>query len=242
MFSDLSNVRKQRLRRSKWIDTSCFSSWKLDVCYALVVGSLMYAHICTCSDIAYIAGMLGLYQTNPDLDHWKVAKKILWYLQGTKDYKLTYKRSDNLEVIDYSDSDFAKCKDDKKSTSGCNFMPAGEQISWRSHKHQLTTTLTMMTKYDAVYNAICHGMLLKILINGLKIVTSISQSLKTYYDNSVTISFSNSNSSSGAGLYFDTKFLFIHEQVEETNFCIKYVNIQDMLTDPITKGLPPKVF
>ncbi|GJT67106.1 hypothetical protein Tco_1018586 [Tanacetum coccineum] len=50
------------------------------------------------------------FQSNPSLLHWKVVKKVLRYLQGTKEYKLTYTRSDNLEVIGYSDSDFAKCR------------------------------------------------------------------------------------------------------------------------------------
>ena len=167
--------------------------------YASVVGSLMYAQVCTRPDIAYIAGMLGRYQSNPGLDHWKAAKKVLRYLQGTKDYKLTYRRTDNLEVVGYSDSDFAKCKDDKKSTSGYIFMLAGGPISWRSHKQQLTTTSTMMAEYVAVYNATCHGMLLRNLITGLKVVNSISRPLKIYCDNSAAVSFSNSNSSSGAG-------------------------------------------
>ncbi|KAD3068850.1 hypothetical protein E3N88_36730 [Mikania micrantha] len=85
--------------------------------------------------------------------------KKLWKLEGTKDFKLTYRRSDNLEVVGYSDYDFAKCKDDKKSTSGYIFMLAGGPISWKSHKQQLTTTSTIMAEYVAVYNATCHGML-----------------------------------------------------------------------------------
>ncbi|GJR61813.1 putative zinc finger, CCHC-type containing protein [Tanacetum coccineum] len=78
--------------------------------YASVVGSLTYAQVCTRPDIAYICGMLGRFQSNPGLLHWKAAKKVLRYLQGTKEYKLTYTRSDNLEVIRYSDSDFANAK------------------------------------------------------------------------------------------------------------------------------------
>ncbi|KAJ0495145.1 putative RNA-directed DNA polymerase [Helianthus annuus] len=210
--------------------------------YASVVGSLMYAQFCTRPDIAYIAGMLGRYQTNPGLDHWKAAKKVLRYLQGTKDYKLTYRRSDHLEVVGCSDSDFAKCKDDKKSTSGYIFMLAGGPISWKSHKQQLTTTSTMMAEYIAVYNATCHGMLLRNLITGLKIVNSISRTLKLYCDNSAAVSFSNSNSSTGAGLYLHTKYLFVRERVEENNLCIEYISTKDMLVDPMTKGLPPKVF
>ena len=34
-------------------------------------------------------------------------KKVMSYLQGTKDYMLIYKRTDQLEVTGYSDSDFA---------------------------------------------------------------------------------------------------------------------------------------
>jgi hypothetical protein len=86
--------------------------------YSSVVGSLAYAQVCTRPDIAYVTGMLGRYLNNPGHDHWKAVKKVLRYLQGTKDYKLTYRRSDHLEVVGYSDSDFAKCKDDNKSTSG----------------------------------------------------------------------------------------------------------------------------
>ncbi|XP_074318039.1 uncharacterized protein LOC141654823 [Silene latifolia] len=33
------------------------------------------------------------------MDYWKVAKKVLRYLQGTKEPMLTYRRSDHLEVI-----------------------------------------------------------------------------------------------------------------------------------------------
>ena len=44
------------------------------------------------------------------------------YLQGTKDYMLTFRRSDCLELKGYSDSDYGGCPDDFKSTSGCIFM------------------------------------------------------------------------------------------------------------------------
>ncbi|KAK1411312.1 hypothetical protein QVD17_37859 [Tagetes erecta] len=177
--------------------------------YASVVDSLMYAQVCTRPDIAYVTGMLGRYQTNPGLDHWKAAKK---------------------------------CKDDKKSTSGYIFMLAGGPISWKSHKQQLTSTSTMMAEYIAVYNATCHGMVLRNLIVGLKIVDSISRPLKLYCDNSAAVNFSNSNSSTRAGLYLDTKYLFVRKRVEEGKLCIEFISTHNMLADPMTKGLPPKIF
>ena len=41
--------------------------------YASTVGSLMYAQVCTRPDITFVIGMLGRYQSNPGMDHWRVA-------------------------------------------------------------------------------------------------------------------------------------------------------------------------
>ncbi|KAH0708697.1 hypothetical protein KY284_010124 [Solanum tuberosum] len=81
--------------------------------YASIVGNL-HAQVCTRPDIAFVVGMLGRFQNNTSLDHQRAAKKVLRYLQGTKDYMLMYKRPDDLEVIGYSDSDAAGCVDSQK--------------------------------------------------------------------------------------------------------------------------------
>ena len=110
--------------------------------YASVVGSLMYAQVCTRPGISYAVGMLGRYQSNLGLEHWKAAKKIMRYLKGTRDYKLTYKQSDHLDVVGYSNFDFASCLDSRKSTFAYVFLLAGGAISWRSAKQTLVATST----------------------------------------------------------------------------------------------------
>ena len=77
----------------------------------------MYAQACTRSDITFIVGMLGRYLSNSGMDHWRAAQKAFRYLQRTKDYMLIYKRSDQIEIIRYSDSDFVGCQDSRRSTS-----------------------------------------------------------------------------------------------------------------------------
>ena len=67
--------------------------------YASAVGSLMYTQVCTRLDITYIVGMLDRYLSNPLMDNWKAAKRVIRYLQKTKDYMLTYRRMDRLEII-----------------------------------------------------------------------------------------------------------------------------------------------
>ena len=102
--------------------------------YASIVGSLIYAQVYTRPNIAFAVVMLGRYQNNPGIDHWKAAKKVMGYLQGTKDYMLMYRQTDNLEVIGYSNLDYAGCIDSQKSTLGYVFMLAGGTVSWRSAK------------------------------------------------------------------------------------------------------------
>jgi len=96
--------------------------------YASVVGSLMYAQTCTRPDISFAVGMLGRYQSNPGLEHWKATKEVLRYLQGTKNHMLTYRKSSHLEVIGYTDSDFAGCVDTRKSTFGYVYLLAEERF------------------------------------------------------------------------------------------------------------------
>jgi hypothetical protein len=94
--------------------------------YASAVRSLMYAQVCTRLDLASVTGMLGRYQKNLGVSHWNGIKKALKYIQGTKCLMLTYDRSDNLEIVGYSDSDFVGCLDTDRSTSGyCDRTTSG---------------------------------------------------------------------------------------------------------------------
>ena len=94
----------------------------------------MYAQVCTHPDIVYIVGMLGRYLSNLGKDHWIVAMQVMRYLQRTKDYMLTYRKSDQLEIIGYSDSDFVGCRDSMKTTSGYIYLLVKGAISWNSVK------------------------------------------------------------------------------------------------------------
>ena len=63
-----------------------------------------------------------------------MAKKVLRYLQSTKDLMLTYQRSDTLEVVGFSNFDYAGYVDDKKTTFGYIFMMVEGVVSWKSVK------------------------------------------------------------------------------------------------------------
>ncbi|WJZ98736.1 hypothetical protein VitviT2T_017245 [Vitis vinifera] len=142
--------------------------------YSSLVGSLMYAQVCTRPDIAFVVGMLGRYLSNLGSQHWKVAKKVLRYLQGTKDLMLTYQSTNILDVVGFCDADFIGCIDDKKSTTGYIFVMIGETVSWKSVKQTLTASSTMEAKYVTCYETCCHAIWMLNFILALGVVDSIS--------------------------------------------------------------------
>ena len=202
----------------------------------------MYAQVCTRPDIAYIVGMLGRYLCNPGKDHWIAAKRVMRYLQRTKDYMLTYRKLDQLEIIGYSDSDFAGCRDSMKSTSGYIYLLAGGAISWKSVKQSIVASSTMAAEFVACYEASNHGIWLRNFVTGLRIMDGIERPLKLFCDNKSSLLYSNNNRSSTKSNFIDIKFLVIKERVQSGLISIEHIGTNSMIADPLTKGLPPKVF
>ena len=74
---------------------------------------------------------------------------------------LTYRKSNQLEVIRYSDSDYAGCVDSRKSTFGYIFLLAGGAVSWKSGKQSVIATSTMEAEFVAYFEATVHALWLQ---------------------------------------------------------------------------------
>ena len=81
--------------------------------YAQVVGSIMYAMLCTRPDVAFDVGLVSRFLSNPGLPHWYVIKRILWYIISTLKLQLCY-QGDDLKSHGYSDADWASDLDKRK--------------------------------------------------------------------------------------------------------------------------------
>jgi len=213
-----------------------------NILYASVVGSLMYAQTCTRSNISFAVGMLGGYQSNPGLEHWKTAKKVLRYLQGTKNHMLTYRKSDHLEVIGYTDSDFFGCVNTRKSTFGYVYLLAEGAISWKSVKQSVIAASTMEAEFMACFEATVQANWLRNFISGLGVVGSISKPLKIYCDNSAAVFFSKNDKYSKGAKHMELKYFVVKEEVQKRKVSIEHISTDLMIVDPLTKGLPSKLY
>ena len=90
--------------------------------YREMIGSLLYLTVSR-PDIMFSVCMCARFQSDSRESHLIATKRIFRYLVGTQSIGLWYSRNSSLELIAYSDSDFAGCRLDKKSISGaCHFL------------------------------------------------------------------------------------------------------------------------
>ena len=87
-----------------------------------MVDSLLYL-TASRPNIIYSVFLCARFQSYPKESHLRVIKRILKYLKGTMNIGLWYPKSDNFELIGFSDVNFAGCKVERKNTSGtCYFL------------------------------------------------------------------------------------------------------------------------
>jgi hypothetical protein len=155
---------------------------------------------------------------------------------------LTYERSDSVEIIGYSDSDFAGCLDTKRSTSGYVFKLAGGAISWSSSKQNVMTSSTMYVEFVACYEATEQTMWLKKFVPDLGVVDSIEKPLKLYCDNELAVLYAHNNKKIKAAKYINIRFYVVKEKIQDQTINLEHISTKKMIVDPFTKGLPPSVF
>ena len=88
--------------------------------YALAIGSIMYAMVCTRPYVSYALSATCRYQANLGESHQAAVKSILKYLKRTKDMFLVYGGEDELVVNGYTDASFQTDRDDFRSQ--CNLV------------------------------------------------------------------------------------------------------------------------
>nr|CAN63282.1 hypothetical protein VITISV_010198 [Vitis vinifera] len=155
------------MKEAKTMKTPMSSSIKLDkdekgksidsIMYRDMIGSLLYL-TASRPDIMYNICLCARFQFCPKESHLTAVKRILRYLKWTMDIGLWYPKSDNFELIGFSDVDFVGCKVERKITSDtCHFL-GHSLVSWHSKKQNSVALSTAEAEYRAV--DLCYAQIL----------------------------------------------------------------------------------
>jgi hypothetical protein len=125
--------------------------------YHSMIGSLFY--LCASKpDIMLSVCMYTRFQATPKDCHLMVVKRIMRYLVLTPNLGLWYPKGSRFELLGYSDANYARCKVDRKSTSGtCQFL-GRSLVSWFLKKQNSIALSTAKAEYVAA--GICCAQLL----------------------------------------------------------------------------------
>ena len=98
--------------------------------YANVIGSLMYAMVCSQPDIAHSVSILSRFMANSGKEHWNGVKWLLRYVRGSLGVGLKFGSSkEGVGIIGYVDSDYVGDLDKRRSTTGYIFTLFGGPVS-----------------------------------------------------------------------------------------------------------------
>lgn len=97
--------------------TSSGDSFSDPTLYQSLVGALQYLTF-TRPDLSYAVNQVSQFLQAPTIDHYNVVKCILRYVKGTLSYGLSFSRGSSLAILGYSDADWARCVDTRRSTYG----------------------------------------------------------------------------------------------------------------------------
>jgi hypothetical protein len=198
----------------------------------------MYAMVGSRPDIAFAQSVVSRYMSKPSHEHWLLVKKLLRYLQGTRDLCLRYSADfeNGLTLYGYSDADWAGDKIDRHSTTGYIFFLAGAPVTWAAKKQPTVALSSTEAEYMAVTQACKEAIWLRRLLTDL----GYNQEAPTiiYEDNQGCIELARNPVHHSRTKHIDIQWHFIREKLESQEIQLKYCETANMVADICTKALP----
>ncbi|KAJ1694595.1 hypothetical protein LUZ63_011293 [Rhynchospora breviuscula] len=237
-------IKKFGVEDSKSLDTPMGKSANIDAdekgkpmditLYRGIIGSLLYL-TASRPDIMYAVCLCARYQANSKDSHHKAVKRILRYVKGTQSLGLWYGKQTDLDLVGYTDADFAGDRMDRKSTSGtCQFL-GGSLVSWSSHK--LTSVALSTAEAENVAAGSCCTQLLW-MMQTLRDYELKFQKVPILCDNTSAILISKNPVLHSRTKHIEIRHHFIRDHVEKGDVELVHVDTKEQIADIFTKPLP----
>ena len=190
--------------------------------YKQLVGCLMYLTV-TRPDLMFVVCLFSRFMSDPKEEHMLIAKRVF------------YGRSSKMNLLGYTDSDYAQDVDDRKSTSGYVFLLNRTAVSWCSRKQDIVTLSSTEAEYVAASSSACHCVWLKGILQELGLVND--ECIDIMCDNSSTIKLSKNPVMHRRTKHIDVRYHYLRNLCNEEVMKLVFVGTNDQVIDIMTKPI-----
>ena len=186
-------------------------------------------------DIMYSVSLVSRYMEYPTEEHLLAAKRILRYLQGTRDFGLFYRKGTKSNLLGFTDSDFVGDQDDRRSTSGYAFMFGTGAITWSSKKQPIVTLSSIEAEFVAATACTCQAIWLRRILEEFQFKQL--EATQVFCDNNSSIKLSKNPVLHGRSKHIDVRYYFLRELTKEKIVELIHCKSEDQVVDLFTKPL-----
>jgi len=205
------------------------------VSYSSTIGSLMYAMVCTRTNIAHAVGVVSRYMNILGEEHWQEMKWILKYLKGTTTKALCFGGS-NIVLKGYVDSDMASDINNMRSTTGYVFTKGGTIVSWILKLQKVVFVSMVEAEYVVAIEASKEMIWLQRFMEELG---KKQENNRLYNDIHSAIHLAKKSSSHSKTKHIQLRYHFIRSVLEDGQLKLEKIhtsqNLADMLTKVVTR-------
>ncbi|KAJ0617172.1 putative RNA-directed DNA polymerase [Helianthus annuus] len=199
-----------------------------------LIGKLIYLSL-TRPDISYSVQFLSQFMHKPTQVHLDIALRLLRYLKQSPGKGIMFRKTDNLDITGYVDSDWGKCLVTRKSVTGFAIYLGGTLVSWKSKKQNVVSRSTAEAEYRAMCSATCEIMWIKNVLEELK--SKYVLPVKLFCDNKSAISISYNPVFHERTKHFELDLHFLREKIVKGLIEPQKIATDIQIADIFTKGL-----
>lgn len=207
--------------------------------YRRLVGRLLYL-TSTRPDITFATQQLSQFMGNPTQMHLRAAMRVLHYLKSSPGTGLTFRRDSPIQILGFSDADWATCVDSRRSVTGYCFFLGNSLISWKTKKQNTVSRSSSEAEYQALASATCELQWLNFLLRDLNI--PCSKQAVFYCDNQSTLHIAANPVFHERTKHLDIDCHLVCEKLQAGLMRLIPVSSSNQLADIFTKALPPRLF
>jgi hypothetical protein len=206
--------------------------------YRSMIGSLLY--LCASRmDIMLSICMCARFQSDPKESHLVAVKRILRYLVHTRCFEIWYPKWSTFDLIRYSDSDYARCKVDRKSTSGtCQFL-GRSLVSWSFKKQTSVALSTTETEYVVACQCCVQLLWMK---QTLRYFGYNMSKVPLLCDNESAIRLADNPVEHSCTKHIDIRYHFLRDHQQRGDIDVFHISTENHLADIFSKPLDDKRF